>query len=78
VPANARNYVLRNKISLYGVIITNTIWTWSWVNGWGQTVSGYRNTETIYDSNLTYNPPPGFPTTGEYQILQWEETTEKQ
>ena len=78
VPGSARNYVLRENLSLYGVIITNTIWTWSWVDGWGNTISGYRNTETIYDPNLTYNPPPGFPTTGEYQILQWEETTEKQ
>lgn len=78
VPADARQYVVRNNISLYGVIITNTIWTWSWVDWRQQTVSGYRNTETVYDPKLAYNPPPGFPTTGEYQILQWEETTEKQ
>jgi hypothetical protein len=78
VPSDARNYVLRDTISLYGVIITNTIWTWSWVDSWGNTISGFENTNTEYDPNLTYNPPPGFPTTGEYQILQWEETTEKQ
>lgn len=78
VPSAADPYVIRDNLSLYGVIITNTIWTWSWVDGGGNTISGYRNTETVYDPNLTYNPPPGFPTTGEHQILQWEETTEKQ
>jgi len=26
-----------------------------------------------YDSKLTYNPPPYFPTAGEYQFLGWEE-----
>jgi hypothetical protein len=78
VPQEARGYILRNSISLYGSIITNTTWTWTWVNGSGQTISGYRNTSTTYDPNLIYNPPPGFPGTGEYQILRWEETTEKQ
>ena len=78
LPWNARQYNLRKSLNLYGVIITNTVWTWSWVNSSKNTISGYRNTETIYDPNLIYNPPPGFPTTGEYQILQWEETTEKQ
>lgn len=71
-------FLIRNSITIYGSIITNTVWTWSWVNGSGQTVSGYRNTITNYDPNLTYNPPPGFPTTGEHEFLQWEETTEKQ
>ncbi len=71
-------YIIRNSITVYGVIITNTIWTWTWTDAFGHVVSGYRNTDTIYDSNLTYNPPPGFPTTGDYEILQWEETSEKQ
>ncbi|NMC51728.1 hypothetical protein GYA54_03305 [Candidatus Kuenenbacteria bacterium] len=77
VPANARNYISRNNITIYGSIITNNIWTWSWVDAGGNTVSGYRNTETIYDPNLNYNPPPSFPTTGEYRFLKWEEVTEK-
>jgi len=78
VIGNGKNYILRDRITLYGSIITNKFWTWSWVDGTGQTISGYQNTESIYDPNLTYNPPPGFPTTGEYRFLQWEETTEKQ
>lgn len=74
---SSKNYILRDSITVYGSIITNKMWTWSWVDGSNTTISGYENTETIYDTNLTYNPPPGFPTTGEYTILQWEEITEK-
>jgi len=77
VPASLEGYVIRNSLSLYGAIMTNMVWTWSWVNTTGAVISGYENTQMTYDPNLNYNPPPGFPTTGEYQFLQWEETTEK-
>ncbi len=70
-------YYLRDTITTYGTIITNQVWTWSWVDGTGQTVSGYENTNTTYDPNLNYNPPPGFPVYGDYKFLQWEEITEK-
>ena len=70
-------YYIRDTITTYGTIISNQTWTWSWVNGWGSCVSGYCNTNTIYDPNLHYNPPPGFPTYGDYKFLQWEEITEK-
>ncbi len=68
-----KTYAIRNKITTFGSIITNTIWTFTWVDSYQNVVSGYRNTEMSYDSNLTYNPPPYFPTTGEYEILGWEE-----
>ncbi len=77
VPWYIRDHVLRNSLNLYGAIMTNLVWTWSWVDSNGNTVSGYKNTQTTYDPNLNYNPPPGFPTTGEYQFLRWEEVTEK-
>ncbi len=77
-PWLALPYVKQDQLTLYGSIITNTTWTWTWVGPFGNVISGYENTETIYDPNLTYYPPPSFPTTGEYQILEWEETTEKQ
>ena len=62
-----------DTIQTYGTIITNGIWTWSWVNGSGQTVSGYQNTVTSYDPNLTYNPPPSFPIMGSYDLISWQE-----
>lgn len=70
-------YHLRDYIELYGAIITNGVWTWSWVNGSGTIISGYENTETIYDPTLKYFPPPGFPTENEYEFIQWEEVTDK-
>ena len=67
-------YALRDQIETYGSIITNTIWTWSWVSSeTGPVISGYEQTETTYDNHLVYGPPPYFPTTGEYTFISWEE-----
>lgn len=69
-------YHIRNSLTLYGSIISNKFWTWSWIEG---TIieSGYQSTNTTYDPYLTYNPPPGFPKQGDYSILRWEDVTEK-
>jgi len=75
--SNKIPYNIRDTITVYGSIITNQTWTWSWVNSSGATISGYEHTNTIYDPHLKYNPPPAFPTVDEYSVLQWEETTEK-
>ena len=68
-----KTYAIRNYIETYGSIITNTIWTFTWVDSYGNVVSGYRETEMSYNSDLTYSPPPYFPTVGEYQFISWEE-----
>ena len=67
------SYAIRNYIETYGSIITNAMWTFTWVDGSGSVVSGYRNTNMNYDSNLTYNPPPYFPTAGKPEFIGWEE-----
>ncbi|MFA6548139.1 MAG: hypothetical protein WCT11_04355 [Candidatus Magasanikbacteria bacterium] len=64
---------MKDSLTIYGAIITNKIWTWSWVSGGGAITSGYRNTNSTYDANLLYGPPPGFPVGAEYNILSWEE-----
>ncbi len=69
--------IIRNSITVYGAIISNTVWSWSWTGPWGNVISGYRHTQTDYDAHLTYNPPPGFPTTGDYKILQWQDISNK-
>jgi hypothetical protein len=51
----------KNSITIYGATSSFGTWTWSWVDGSGNTVSGYTNTNTIYDSNLLFGPPPSFP-----------------
>ncbi len=64
---------IKTSITLYGAIMTYGVWTWSWVNGSGQTVSGYPSTNTVYDSYLLYAPPPSFPLTSSgYQQISWE------
>lgn len=68
-----RTYAIRTYIETYGSIITNTIWTFTWVDWRGNVVSGYRETEMSYNPDLTYNPPPYFPVSGEYEICAWEE-----
>jgi hypothetical protein len=64
---------IKNKILVRGSIITNKIWTWSWEDGFGNVVSGYKNTESYYEPALIYNPPPYFPSSGEQQFISWQE-----
>lgn len=69
-------YAIRDRIETYGSTITNTVWTWSWVSGpSGPVVSGYETTDTIYDPDQRYAPPPYFPTEDEYVFISWEELT---
>ena len=68
-----RTYAIRDYIETYGSIITNTMWTFTWVDAKGNVVSGYRETEMSYNPDLTYHPPPYFPVSGEYEIVSWEE-----
>ncbi|MBI4652916.1 hypothetical protein HY750_01550 [Candidatus Kuenenbacteria bacterium] len=63
---------VKNQITTFGSVISNKIWTWSWVNG-STTTSGYKTTYTTYDSNLIYAPPPYFPKKDEFEVLSWEE-----
>lgn len=50
-----------DRLTTYGTLISNQVWTWTWVSGGGAVVSGYRNTFTTYDPNLIFAPPPFFP-----------------
>ncbi len=63
----------KDSITIYGSVISNGIWTWSWVSGGGSITSGFEHTNAIYDTNLTYNPPGGFPVGSEYNLISWEE-----
>jgi len=63
---------IKNNIEVYGGIITNLFWTWSYTNG-VSIVDGYNTTNTIYNNNLTFAPPPSFPTSENYEVLSWKE-----
>jgi hypothetical protein len=66
-------YYIRENIRTFGSVITNkAIRIFTWIDG-STVISGYRNTDMNYDSSLTFNPPPYFPTIGDYQFISWEE-----
>lgn len=72
----ARDYKsegVKDTITVYGGVITDLFWTWTWVDGNNDTVSGFKNTNTIYDNHLTFSPPPMFPTEDNYEVLDWNE-----
>lgn len=63
---------VKTSITTYGSIMTFGVWTWSWVDGSGTIVSGYTTTNTAYDSNLLYAPPPNFPLSADgYRQISW-------
>lgn len=68
-----KTYAIRNYIETFGSIITNTLWTFTWVDSNNNVVSGYQTTEMSYNPDLTYSPPPYFPVSGDYDIVSWEE-----
>ena len=68
-----RTYAIREYIETYGSLITNTMWTFTWVDSSMNVVSGYEETEISYNPDLIYSPPPHFPSLGEYEIMAWDE-----
>jgi hypothetical protein len=71
------------KFTFYGSVATRGTWTWLWslgssacadaVASGGTVYSGILNNKTTYDYNLLYSPPPYFPITSTYNILEWKE-----
>jgi len=62
-------YDARDTITLLGMIATRDSHVFSYNDG-----TGYQTRDINYDSNLLYNPPPGFPVVGnDYVQLSWEE-----
>ncbi len=71
--SSERTYYKRNSITVYGAIVTNGRYGFSWINQFGTWVSGYDIRNITFDNNLLYYPPPFFPTGDKYQIDLWEE-----
>ena len=55
-----------------GMTNESGVWTWSTSSG-SSTVAGFQYNTTSYDYNLLYAPPPHFPITDTYNILNWRE-----
>ena len=62
-------YHVRNLITHYGTVASNDIYGYAYTDG-----TGYQNRNIIYDPNLIFNPPPGFPSTSDnYVQISWKE-----
>ena len=61
--------VTRQKITLYGALITAGQYGFGFDDG-----TGYQEKDIIYDQNLLFNPPPNYPSTSNtYSLLSWTE-----
>ncbi|MEI8361060.1 MAG: hypothetical protein WCG01_02950 [bacterium] len=61
-------YLGRNSITINGSNATSGRGAYSCTSG-----SYYTNTYQNFDDNMANNPPPNFPTTGNYKFLSWRE-----
>ena len=59
---------IRNTITINGSLATHNRYGFAYVDG-----TGYQYRNLNYDNNLTFIPPPHFPTTGEYTFISWKE-----
>ena len=60
----------RNSLTIFGSQIS---YQTGGVKYGNPVYSGFVNTNYIYDGNLRYLPPPGFPVEPTYEIISWEE-----
>ncbi len=61
---------LKNKLTINGTIISYEKSYW---NFGSPPSSGFREREITYDAALLYQPPPYFPTSGDYEFISWKE-----
>jgi len=71
--ASEPTYYKRNTVIVYGALVTNDRYGFSWLDTGGNSLSGYDTRNIVFDNNLLYYPPPFFPTGDKYQIDLWEE-----
>lgn len=59
---------IRDTITVTGALATNNRYGFAYTDG-----TGYQTRNLIYDNHLTFEPPPHYPTTGEYTFISWDE-----
>lgn len=64
---------VKTTFTLYGAIAQSQNQYGFKVVGCGSYCSGYPTTIYNFDSHLIYAPPPEYPTTGNYSVLNWRE-----
>lgn len=61
---------VKEKLTINGSLISYYKSYWNFGTG---PESGFRQREINFDMNAYYNPPPYFPTYGEYEFISWTE-----
>lgn len=64
---------VKTELTIFGSQISYQSGGIRWVNGFGNTVSGFDEANYIFDGNLRFNPPPSFPVGNTYELISWEE-----
>lgn len=64
---------IRERLEIVGAVVSNGRVGTQWTSG-SQIISGYRNRESYFDSNLIYNPPPFVSYLNpDFQMIKWQE-----
>lgn len=63
---------VKNSLTINGAVISYNKSYWNYVSG-GVLRSGFTTRTLNYDGSLLFSPPPYFPTSGEYQFINWRE-----
>jgi|SRR3990170_4399703 len=61
---------IRNSLTINGSVISFLKSYW---NFGSPPSSGFRTRTINYDTDVLYNPPPYFPTSGDYEFIDWKE-----
>jgi hypothetical protein len=71
------DFRVRSSLTTNGSLATNQRYGFAWTGtdfscgGGASNDSGYCDRNLNFDSNLTFGPPPSFPTTGEYTVISY-------
>lgn len=69
---NAGAANIKDKLTINGAVISFEKSYWNFMSG-NTLLSGFNEREINYDGNLLFMPPPYFPTSGEYEFINWRE-----
>jgi hypothetical protein len=64
------SHSVKDSLTINGALISYYKSYWNFNSG---PDSGFVTRTINYDGNLIFDPPPYFPTTGEYELISWEE-----
>lgn len=63
---------IKDSLTINGAVMSYEKSYWNYVSN-GNLISGFTTRTINYDGSLLFAPPPYFPTSGEYEFLNWRE-----